>query len=262
MDSLIKKILSKLTKKNDIEKINTDLERLPVVMKFGKEGAKLLGYKKGGTPPKKQELTREIIEKESKYQDKKDKIMFFKKKYLNKLLLALGIVLVINIPVIFNFIARQPSKHVIGDVNDWISFFGSYLGGVIGGIITLIGVQLTIKNQTKEKIIDEFPKKELNLNAILGLIEEQKQMLLIKNNYDKVIENIVKSEQDMIEKAIHTSPATYKVLRNFFDYIKLYKRTPPMVNNKDLYDTLNQLSIIVKKIQASFFDEYVKSSSR
>ncbi|WP_174733180.1 putative phage abortive infection protein [Mesobacillus harenae] len=36
--------------------------------------------------------------------------------------------------------------------NDWISFSGSYLGGIIGGLFTLLGVLLTLKRQNEQYI--------------------------------------------------------------------------------------------------------------
>jgi len=46
---------------------------------------------------------------------------------------------------------------------DWLSFFGSVLGGLIGGIFTFLGVKLTIKHeknsQEKEMLKNTFEKK-------------------------------------------------------------------------------------------------------
>ncbi|MFB4165326.1 hypothetical protein ACE1TI_16335 [Alteribacillus sp. JSM 102045] len=59
-----------------------------------------------------------------------------------KLFLCLLIILVIFSPIIVNSIIVSPTTHGFKVVNnnDWISFYGS----IIGGLITLVGVALTI----------------------------------------------------------------------------------------------------------------------
>ena len=64
--------------------------------------------------------------------------------------IGLGVVfvlLVVGIPVIMD-------KYIIGnnvpsniDNSDWVSFLGSYIGAVLGGIFTFIGIKITLYNK-------------------------------------------------------------------------------------------------------------------
>ncbi|SES10202.1 putative phage abortive infection protein [Salipaludibacillus aurantiacus] len=56
--------------------------------------------------------------------------------------------------------------------NDWISFLGSYLGGIFGGLFTLFGVLITIKKQEQQgKKVDLF-QFENSLFRLLSLKNE------------------------------------------------------------------------------------------
>jgi hypothetical protein len=66
--------------------------------------------------------------------------------------------------------------------NDWIGFIGSYLGAIIGGLFTLLGVLLTLKNQQEqnEELANIQKEQENNLfmyqfeNTLFRLISFQK----------------------------------------------------------------------------------------
>ena len=72
---------------------------------------------------------------------------------------------------------------------EWISFLGSILGGLIGGIFTFLGVKLTLKHD-KEK-----EHKEILLKA-----NENKPRLEVVKYYDFNAENsgpFIKEEKDL-----------------------------------------------------------------
>lgn len=59
------------------------------------------------------------------------------------------IVLIIAMPILINLMCLIPTGITVNN-NDWIGFWGSYIGSIIGGIVTLVGVKATIdssKNQ-------------------------------------------------------------------------------------------------------------------
>ena len=69
------------------------------------------------------------------------------------------------ISLIFGFIpmviALITTAHIleVDTTNQWISFWGSYLGAIIGSVATIVGVTLTLGYQ-RQKDIDEERKKE------------------------------------------------------------------------------------------------------
>ncbi|MBB6218159.1 hypothetical protein HNQ80_004299 [Anaerosolibacter carboniphilus] len=75
----------------------------------------------------------------------------------------LMILLILIMPLIVNILMLFSTPLAKGNIDAWISFYGSYLGGVIGGIATIFGIYLTLK-YSKEKDIDD--KRRLTLPYI------------------------------------------------------------------------------------------------
>lgn len=65
--------------------------------------------------------------------------------------------LILLLPIFINILLRIDwfSSIVMGGESGWLSFYGSYLGGILGGLLTLVGVFLTIRYQ------DDLRKQEL-----------------------------------------------------------------------------------------------------
>jgi|GEM_PF-3567211 len=93
-------------------------------------------------------------------------IAFMKKKSRKRNIAIVGIIFLVVIILIPNFINRtifHNNNSVSAATNDgaWLSFWGSYLGGIFGGIATLIGIVYTIKSSTDDKkpIVIPFRKE-------------------------------------------------------------------------------------------------------
>lgn len=54
----------------------------------------------------------------------------------------------------------------VGLNNDWIGFFGSFLGSIVGGGLTLLGVKLTLDYQSDKEYINTTPKKIMRLHKM------------------------------------------------------------------------------------------------
>lgn len=65
-----------------------------------------------------------------------------------------AILLVTIIPIIINLTMYIPFSITVDSLSqsDWLSFFGSYMGGVLGGLGTLIAVFLTITHYENENL--------------------------------------------------------------------------------------------------------------
>ncbi|WP_397537861.1 hypothetical protein [Rummeliibacillus pycnus] len=71
----------------------------------------------------------------------------------NRVIIILIVFLVVAIPIIIGQIIRIPlGNWTIGDENSWVSFFGSYIGGVLGGIVAFGVAWIQINNLKKEVI--------------------------------------------------------------------------------------------------------------
>lgn len=99
-----------------------------------------------------------------------------------KLFIVLGIFICIMVPIFTNILLSfdlVPSKNT--DSTSWLGFWGSFFGGIIGGLATLVGVELTIYKMDEEK----------KNNCIYIVPLELNQMLL------KTSENSVETLKDL-----------------------------------------------------------------
>ena len=95
----------------------------------------------------------------------------------NKQLWLLSIVYILVIfgsPFFINLLCGFTTPITNGNDVAWLGFFGSYLGGIIGGSLTLIGVLLTFKKQDANRFIETYFLKR----AILEEYKEEVRELI------------------------------------------------------------------------------------
>ena len=102
---------------------------------------------------------------------------------------------------------------------NWFSFYGSYLGGLLGGIATLIAVVKTIKSNKEEQDQKDELKKQK---------ETQESALIIYYDFEFALDNIIdfllkfweihKTKTGIIEKPYKRS--TKESMQAFFDQLK------------------------------------------
>lgn len=91
---------------------------------------------------------------------------------IKKIWALILILILISVPIIVNLIMLMPSTSLdIGNVDAWISFFGSYSGGIIGGVATIIGIKLTL-DYSRYKDEDE---KRRNILPYIQVMEAYKK---------------------------------------------------------------------------------------
>ncbi|MGG0340018.1 hypothetical protein ABEY50_08205 [Priestia megaterium] len=114
-----------------------------------------------------------------------------KRKILKLRYIAGFISISIAIPILLNllYFSWGTSFNFV-DSNSWLGFFGSYIGSIIGGLLTLIGVVMTINEQNKGNEKEQIQKTRRLLSL---LIEEadinysllQKMSELFKTDHDE-----------------------------------------------------------------------------
>lgn len=88
------------------------------------------------------------------------------------LVLLLLFILITTLPVLVNALVKIDwfKDSVSGGEGDWLSFYGSYLGGILGGILTLVGVVLTIRYQDRTRTREiqvQAQRKQYIMDALL-----------------------------------------------------------------------------------------------
>ncbi|MED3656468.1 putative phage abortive infection protein [Heyndrickxia sporothermodurans] len=103
--------------------------------------------------------------------------------------------------------------------NDWIGFLGSYVGGIIGGLFTLLGVLLTLKKQNEQDSKLEVKQKEQDkkiatfqfedtLFRLMGLQNDSISQIKIETLRNEWVEGkqtfewIIKESKQVIEEII------------------------------------------------------------
>lgn len=88
-------------------------------------------------------------------------------------------------PIITNKLMFVGHYKVAGDDKTWIGYFGSFwgaiVGGVISGVLTLLGVQLTIKHNNDLKKREEYPEKLFRLETLMTYLEKR------NNDFDRLL---------------------------------------------------------------------------
>jgi len=102
----------------------------------------------------------------------------------NKKIYYFCIILLFLIPIVVNQLMSFNIAKVYGDTNSWIGFFGSYIGSIVSGLITFVGVLLTIKFTREESRREKLPEKINNIEECLDYIEDKLNEIEILTRVD------------------------------------------------------------------------------
>lgn len=95
-----------------------------------------------------------------------------KKKVVNKIMIIMAVYIVVGIvlPFIFKFLIFESTAFSNLSNNEWAGFLGSYVGGILGGLGTLISVYITVKDSrdmqaenkrdTDQKLLEDKEERE------------------------------------------------------------------------------------------------------
>ncbi|MDW4528099.1 hypothetical protein R3398_17165 [Rossellomorea marisflavi] len=159
------------------------------------------------------------------------------------------------LPLGVNALMFIPLGALVSENIIWIGFFGSYLGGIVSGLLTLRGVRLTIEENQKKSLMESLPEKLMYLEEIIFILERQKK-LLIKNfkeedapsklnpRYRDRIKYTLEylEEGGLLKNSAKVNVITYRSTRKLFNYLKEinYNRSAlplPYKRINDSYET-------------------------
>ncbi|MEC1011717.1 hypothetical protein P9B39_15870 [Bacillus altitudinis] len=85
----------------------------------------------------------------------------------------IAIIIAVITPITIGFVLNIPTGHLtIGDENSWVGFFGSYMGGIIGGIVALIISSSQLINERKK--FNNSQRSYLSAAILTANFSEQK----------------------------------------------------------------------------------------
>ncbi|MBU3103063.1 hypothetical protein [Clostridium gasigenes] len=108
----------------------------------------------------------------------------------NKTYIIIGIIIVFILPILINIFIINNNFYSKAGNDGWISFLGSYIGGIFGGLVTLIALTKTTK-QSQEYQQASF---ELSRGIQNQSMSESRKLLMIQtlnekiNDYNKINE--------------------------------------------------------------------------
>lgn len=143
-------------------------------------------------------------------------------KIVGKILLLLGLFLIVLLSVKIVPLLSVGAKELIP------AFIG-FVGSIIGGVITLVGVKMTIKHQITKDFGDSLPRKLLYLDDLLHLLRRERKLLL--GNFilfpareelnEKVKPTLEELEAGgLLLKAAEIDLESYNIVRELYDYIR------------------------------------------
>lgn len=95
-----------------------------------------------------------------------------------------ALLVVVLSPILVNSLMGFRFDSTNGEPNTWIAFFGSYMGSVVSGIITILGVYLTIRftYRQNQKTL-EFTKQEARREKLPEMIYNLEECLDFLDSY-------------------------------------------------------------------------------
>ncbi|MGG1573166.1 hypothetical protein [Fictibacillus sp. NRS-1165] len=172
------------------------------------------------------------------------------------IILFLSIVLMI--PIAF-FPMEITEKYTLGT-----SFLGSVLGGIIGGIFTVVGIKWTIDHEKREKYIDRIPARivdiELLERDILDFIFNQYRPALIRifntietqdttkafAELEKLRNHLVTVRYDWKKRAVSLHNQLYKTVSDANEYmLQTHDAIKKRIKTDENQDLLHQKFVLI-----------------
>lgn len=154
---------------------------------------------------------------------------------------SVGIIITIAIMILFPILTNKlmfvGDYKVAGDDKTWIgylgSFWGAIIGGVISGIITLIGVQITISNQDRKEFINQYPHRKIALdnyltssNNVKNYLNEAfgyKRTTINQGNFYERINKLISPLEDKLIEIVKVDSESYKYAKSLLEELRKIK---------------------------------------
>lgn len=169
----------------------------------------------------------------------------FSVKYLIVIVLSL-----FTVPIFINLIMNYKTKFEVAGSNDWIGFYGSYIGAIIGGLVAFGVAHIQIRHQNEKDRLQE----RLNNRSFITI--EEKHGVKVDLSNLKVIKNARLIETKGF-KDLSSSPYSDSINTSF--YVLSHYGNPSIIHNcqVDILYTSNDdndiktLTVFVGRIEKS-----------
>lgn len=125
--------------------------------------------------------------------------------------IVLGVLLIVIIPLLINWLILRPRWfNIVGQGNDWLMFWASYLGGML---TAFVGVYTLYRTTNKQKTVILLENKRLQIETLRNFLSERVSSfdysrmctiaLYIDNptQYSNVLQTLEVYSQELVKKA-------------------------------------------------------------
>ncbi|MCM3774239.1 hypothetical protein M3225_28050 [Priestia aryabhattai] len=160
--------------------------------------------------------------------------MFKKRLVWSKKSIWYAIAILVIIPIVVNALMFIPVGKAVSTNSVWVGFFGSYIGSILSGLFTLLGVMMTINDLKNRESEDKLPKQLMAIDDLLMFIGQQNRIFLqgvreqlgaghVNARLDYTLEGPDNSE-GLLKLASDVNLNTYKTVRRLYDSFSSFRR--------------------------------------
>ncbi|MEH7470529.1 hypothetical protein V7158_01905 [Priestia megaterium] len=168
--------------------------------------------------------------------------MFKKRIVWSKKTICYAIAILIIIPVVVNSLMFIPVGKAVSTNSVWVGFFGSYIGSILSGLFTLLGVMMTINDLKNREQEDKLPKQLMAIDDLIAFINRQYKLFLKGSNItqsavvlnqrlDHTLAGPEESE-GLLKLASEVNLNTYKTVRKLYDSFTSFRKP---INEVSIY---------------------------
>lgn len=160
--------------------------------------------------------------------------MFKKRLVWSKKSIWWAIAILVIIPIVVNALMFIPVGKAVSTNSVWIGFFGSYIGSILSGLFTLLGVMMTINDLKSREQEDKLPKQLMAIDDLIMFIGQQNRIFLqgvreqlgaghVYARLDYTLEGPDNSE-GLLKLASEVNLNTYKAVRKLYDSFLSFRK--------------------------------------
>ena len=173
--------------------------------------------------------------------------MFSKFKIKFGILITIGIfIITAGISLLINIILTTtiPLNFKVAHDNDWIGYYGSVAGSLISGLVTFLGIYITIKNEKYK----EYDNKRMEILPFIKYTLEDIEYRKNEKykNLDTFHINLDRSSKDTVHKRF------YLILKNIGLHAAIKVNLLEQKDEKDFFYLENQIDSIGVNEEAAF----------
>lgn len=176
------------------------------------------------------------------------------------------IAIIFTIPILLNIVLGTPNPlsniNVIGDSALWLSFYGSYIGGVLTAIIGFVALY---KESVRNKLLltinskeDALKELKLSLSDRIGLFDFSKVMEISLYPKDKTMYNTIQRELSEYHNLLSSKANAWAVVYASSNQLEVVKFKDAYIDCYDIFnECINSITGAIYHLSKSKTDEEI-----